>query len=186
MRVSCRANALGISVALVIALALSCASLVQAADGGHIRKDQLIGAWRLVSMDYRGPDNASVDPFYQPDSTGLIIYDASGWMSVHIAGPHRQAWKVPASRLPTTGSPQDGALKAAAFDSYYAYFGTWDLDEVQSVVTHHVIAALLPAEEGQSYAQQVALENGRLIFTTRTGPEGRQIVRHKIWERSTR
>jgi Lipocalin-like domain len=180
MRVSRCANALSIFIALC------CASLVQAADGGHITKEQLIGAWRLVSMDYRGPDNASVDPFYQPDSTGLIIYDPSGWMSVHIVGPHRQAWKVPASRLPATDSPQDGALKAAAFDTYYAYFGTWDFDEAQSVVTHHVASALLPAEVGQSYAQQIALENGRLIFTTRTGPEGRQIVRRKIWERLTR
>jgi hypothetical protein len=188
MRVSRCANALGIYIGLIVALviALGCASPAPAAEAGHIGKEQLIGAWRLVSMDYRGPDNASVDPFYQPDSTGLIIYDASGWMSVHIAGPHRQAWKVPASRLSTGGSPQDGALKAAAFDSYYAYFGTWELDELQSVVTHHVITALLPAEDGQSYAQQVALENGRLIFTTRTGPEGRQTVRHKIWERVTR
>jgi hypothetical protein len=184
MRASRCSNALGIFIALVIPF--GCAAPARAADQGPIGREQLIGAWRLVSMDYRGPDNASVDPFYQPDSTGLIIYDASGWMSVHIAGPHRQAWKVPASRFPTTGAPQDGALKAAAFDSYYAYFGTWDLDEVHSVVTHHVITALLPAEEGQSYAQQVALENGRLIFTTRTGPEGRQTVRHKIWERLTR
>jgi hypothetical protein len=178
MRVAYRANAFGLFIALC------CVSLVHAADGGPIKRDQLIGAWRLVSMDYRGPDNASVDPFYQPDSTGLIIYDASGWMSVHIVGPHRQAWKVPVSRQ--AGSPQDGALKSAAFDSYYAYFGTWDLDEPRSVVTHHVISALLPAEEGQSYAQQIALENGRLVFTTRTGPEGRQIVRHKIWERVMR
>jgi hypothetical protein len=183
MRVSCCANVFRIFIALVIAL--GCVSLVQAADGGQIRKDQLVGAWRLVSMDYRGPDNASVDPFYQPDSTGLLIYDASGWMSVHITAPHRQAWKVPISRQPTAGSPQDGALKAAAFDTYYAYFGTWDLDEARSVVTHHVVSALLPAEEGQSYAQQIALENGRLVFTTRNGPEGRQIVRHKIWERLT-
>jgi hypothetical protein len=180
MRASCCANALGIFILTC------CASLVQAADGGHIGRAQLIGAWRLVSMDYRGPDNASVDPFYQPESTGLIIYDPSGWMSVHITGPHRQAWKVPASRLPTDGTPQDSALKAAAFDTYYAYFGTWDLDEAQSVVTHHVVSALLPAEDGQSYAQQVELENGRLTFTTRTGPEGRQTVRHKIWERLIR
>ena len=94
MRASCCANALGIFILMC------CASLVQAADGGHIRKAQLIGAWRLVSMDYRGPDNASVDPFYQPESTGLIIYDRSGWMSVQITGPHRQGWKEPASRLP--------------------------------------------------------------------------------------
>jgi hypothetical protein len=179
MRASCCANALRIFIALC------CASLVQAGEGAHITKEQLIGAWRLVSMEYRGPDNASVDPFYQPDSTGLIVYDPSGWMSVHIVGPHRQAWKVPASRLSATGSPQDSALKAAAFDTYYAYFGTWALDEAQSVVTHHVASALLPAEDGLSYAQQIALENGRLIFTTRSGPEGRQTVRRKIWERLT-
>lgn len=184
MRVACWAKAIGMLIPLVVAL--GCAKPLQAADGGHIKREQLIGAWRLVSMDYRGPDNASVDPFYQPDSTGLIIYDASGWMSVHIAGPHRQAWKVPASRPPTTDSPQDSALKAAAFDSYYAYFGTWDLDERQSVVTHQVVTALLPAEQGQSYSQQVALENGRLIFTNRSGAQGRQTVRHKIWERLAR
>jgi hypothetical protein len=169
--------------ALRVVIILCCTSWVQAADGGHIQKEQLIGAWRLVSMDYRGPDKSSVDPFYQPDSTGLIVYDPSGWMSVHIAGPHRQAWKVPASRQPTTGDPQDSALKAAAFDTYYAYFGTWEFDETRAVVTHHVISALLPAEDGQSYAQQVTLENGRLIFTTRSGPPGRETVRRKIWER---
>ena len=178
MRVSSCAQALRVLVVLCSA------SLVQAADGGSIKREQLIGAWRLVSMDYRGPDNSSVDPFYQPGSTGLLIYDSSGWMSVHIVGPHRQAWKVPVSRLPATGNPQERALKAAAFDTYYAYFGTWEFDEAHAVVTHHVASALLPAEVGQSYAQQIALENGRLIFTTRTGPKGRETVRRKIWERA--
>lgn len=170
--------------ALRVFVVLCSASLVQAADGGPAQREQLIGAWRLVSMDYRGPDNSSIDPFYQPGSTGLLIYDSSGWMSVHIVGPHRQAWKVPVSRLPAAGSLEDGALKVAAFDTYYAYFGTWDFDEAHAVVTHHVASALLPAEAGQSYAQQIALRNGRLIFTTRTGPAGRETVRHKIWERA--
>src|ERR1700749_1084230 len=112
MRVSRWAQALRLAVAG--AFAVSCALLAQAGDVAHLKKEKLVGAWRLVSIDYRAPDGASVDPFYQPDSTGLIIYDASGWMSVHIAGPHRQAWKVPASRLPTTGTAQDSAFKVAA------------------------------------------------------------------------
>jgi hypothetical protein len=170
--------------ALRVLLVLCSASLVHAAGAEPIKKEQLFGAWRLVGMDYRGPDNSSVDPFYQPGSTGLLIYDSSGWMSVHIVGPNRQAWKVPVSRLPTTGGPQDSALKAAAFDTYYAYFGTWDFDQAHAVVTHHVVSALLPAEVGQSYAQQIALDDGRLIFTTRSGPKGRETVRRKIWERA--
>jgi hypothetical protein len=170
--------------ALRLLVILFAASLVHAAGGEPIKREQLIGAWRLVSMDYRGPDNSSVDPFYQPGSTGLLIYDSSGWMSVHIVGPHRQAWKVPMSRSPTTDSPQDNALKAAAFDTYYAYFGTWDFDQAHAVVTHHVASALLPAEVGLSYAQQISLDDGRLIFTTRTGPKGRETMRRKIWERA--
>jgi len=26
------------------------------------------------------------------DSTGIIIYDSSGWMSVHIVAPQRRGW----------------------------------------------------------------------------------------------
>jgi len=171
--------------ALEAVLIFSLASMLQAtaADTAPVTRDQLIGAWRLVALEYVGPDRSKVDPFYQRDSTGLIVYDPSGWMSVHIVGPHRQAWKVPVSRLPTTGTPEDSALKAAAFDTYYAYFGTWSLDEARSVVTHHVISALLPAEEGQDYGQQISLDNGRLVFTNRSGPAGRETVRRKVWER---
>jgi hypothetical protein len=168
---------------LMVLAALCLIPLLAAADAGAIRKEQLVGAWRLVGMDYLGPDGSRVDPFYQPNSTGLIIYDASGWMSVQIAGPHRQAWKVPVSRLPTTASPQDSGLKAAALDTYYAYLGTWNLDEVHAVVTHHVTSALLPAEEGMSYAQQISFDNGRLVFTTHTASPGGQTTRRKVWER---
>jgi Lipocalin-like domain len=169
--------------ALQAVLMLSLVSLLQAAAAGAapVTRDQIIGAWRLVAIEYVGPDRSKVDPFYQADSTGLIVYDPSGWMSVHIVGPHRQAWKVPLSR--PTGTPDDSALKAAAVDTYYAYFGTWNLDEAHSVVTHHVISALLPAEEGQDYGQQITLDNGRLIFTNRSGPAGRETVRRKVWER---
>jgi hypothetical protein len=175
---------IGQSTRMFTVLAALClVPILAAADTEPVQKAQLIGAWRLVGMDYLGPDGSHIDPFYQPNSTGLIIYDASGWMSVQIAGPHRQAWKVPVSRLPTTGSPQDSGLKAAALDTYYAYVGTWDFDETRAVVTHHVTAALLPAEEGQSYAQKISFENGRLIFTTHTASQSGPTVRRKIWER---
>jgi len=125
-----------------------------------------------------------VDPFYQADSTGIIIYDPTGWMSVHIVAPHRRAWEVPASRVSTAAAAQDAQLKAVAFDSYYAYFGTWVLDEKTSVVTHHVDSSLIPAEGGLDYAQKVALESGRLVFTTRSVDQGQERVRRKIWQRT--
>jgi hypothetical protein len=151
---------------------------------GQLKKEQLIGAWRLVGIEYSGPKGASVDPFYQADSGGIIVYDASGWMSVHIAAPHRVSWEVPGSRLSPPASAKDAELKAAAFDTYYAYFGTWEFDEATSVVTHHVVSALIPAETGLSYPQKVTLDKGRLVFTNRSGKKGEETVRRKIWERA--
>ena len=144
---------------------------------------QLIGAWRLVGIEYADRSGPIADPFYQAGSVGIIIYDSSGWMSVHIAAPHRKAWEVAASRQSSGAVGQDTELKAAAFDTYYAYFGTWDFDSAKSVVTHHVKSSLMPAETGLDYDQKVTLENGRQIFTGHGGIPGRETTRIKIWER---
>jgi hypothetical protein len=167
-----------------------CAPLCQAAlpehEGAvHPTREQLIGAWRLVKIDYSGPSGPIVDPFYQADSTGIIVYDSSGWMSVHIVAPHREASEIPASRVSSVSTAQDARLKAAAFDTYYAYFGTWDLDQARSTVTHHVQSSLIPAETGLSYTQTVTLENGRLVFTGYGEDKGEKTVRRKVWERIT-
>jgi Lipocalin-like domain len=152
-------------------------------EAPHLTRQQLIGAWRLVRIEYSGPSGPLEDPFYQPGSTGIILYDSSGWMSVHIVAPGRPAWEVPASRTSSPAGARDAELKAAAFDTYYTYFGTWDLDEAASVVTHHVVSALIPAETGLRYTQKVTLEGGHLVFTNRSG-KGEEIVRRKIWERA--
>ena len=54
-------------------------------------REQLIGAWRLVSIESATPGGAVVDPFFEKGSAGFIVYDASGWMSVQISGPHQDA-----------------------------------------------------------------------------------------------
>ncbi len=155
----------------------------RAQNAAHLTRQRLIGTWRLVSIDCSGPKGPIPDPFYQPDSMGIIIYDSTGWMSVHIGAPHRPAWKVPASRAPSSAA-EDARLKAAAFDTYYAYFGTWDFDARAAAVTHHVNSSLIPAESGLDYTQKVSLEKGRLVFTTRSGDNGEDIVRRKVWERA--
>ena len=174
---------LGVLCFICLCAPLHPAASADRGDPAHLARQDLIGAWRLVRIEYSGPQGPIADPFYGADSTGVIIYDSSGWMSVHIVAPHRQAWEVPASRLSSLAAPQDPRLKAAAFDTYYTYFGTWDFDPATSVVTHHVRSSLIPAESGLNYAQQVTLESGRLIFTVRSGGKGQETVRRKIWER---
>lgn len=166
-------------------LALAGAALSMAGNGAAVRltREEVVGVWRLVRIEYSGPHGARVDPFYQTGSTGLLIYDPSGWMEVQIAAPHRQLFEVPQQR--TGAAPTaDAAAKAGAFDSYYAYDGTWELDAASSVLTHHVLDSLIPAEAGKTYTQQVSLENGRLVFTNRSGGRAAETVRRKIWERA--
>jgi Lipocalin-like domain len=146
-------------------------------------RQQLIGAWRLAAIEYSGPRGETVDPYYQAGSSGIIIYDSSGWMSVQITAQNRRKWEVPAVRVPRAVEEADAALKAEAFDTYYSYYGTWDYDAATSVVTHHVKSSIIPAETGLDYAQTVTLESGHLIFTVRSGKPGTETVRKKIWER---
>jgi hypothetical protein len=145
-------------------------------------RQQLIGAWRLAAIEYSGPHGETVDPYYQAGSSGIIIYDSSGWMSVQITAQNRRKWEVPAVRVPRPAE-EDAASKAEAFDTYYSYYGTWDYDAATSVVTHHVKSSIIPAETGLDYAQTVTLEGGHLIFTVRSGSPGTETVRKKIWER---
>jgi hypothetical protein len=145
-------------------------------------RQQLMGAWRLAAIEYSGPHGESVDPYYQAGSSGIIIYDSSGWMSVQITAQNRRRWEVPAVRVPRPVE-EDAALKAEAFDTYYSYYGTWDYDAATSVVTHHVKSSIIPAETGLDYAQTVTLVGGHLIFTVRSGSPGTETLRKKIWER---
>ena len=148
-----------------------------------VTREDLIGVWRLVRIDYSGPHGSTVDPFYQAGSTGLLIYDRSGWMSVDIVAPHRARFEVPSQRIAMQDGAEVAALKVAAFDSYYAYDGTWEFDAATSEIAHHVASSLLAAESGVTYTQKVSLEGGHLIFTNRSGAQGEETVRLKIWER---
>jgi hypothetical protein len=148
-----------------------------------LTREDLIGVWRLVRIDYSGPHGSTVDPFYQRGSTGLLIYDRSGWMSVDIVAPHRARFEVPGQRIAMRDGAELAALKVSAFDSYYAYHGTWEFDAATSELAHHVASSLLPAEGGVTYTQKVSLQGGHLVFTNRSGEQGEETVRLKIWER---
>ena len=162
-------------------LALAVAALCTAADKRTTQQD-LIGAWRLVSIDVQGPGGREADPFYGNGSRGLLIYDASGWFSVQIEGADRPPVRVPGAR-PAAGAAPAAAVAAAAdskaLNSYYAYFGTWSFDPTTSVVTHHAKGALYPSEDAAVYPQHVEVVGRRMTFSrTQNGK-----TQTKIWER---
>jgi Lipocalin-like domain len=167
---------------LALTLALALALRAQSDPRTHLEREDLLGTWRLTHMSYSGLNGTHVDPFYQPDSSGVLIYDRSGWMSVQISGPRRASADIPSVRGQRVGAAI-ALREASAFDTYYAYFGTWTFDPATGTVTHHVAGALIPAEVGLEYGQSAALDHGRLVLTTHSVEQGQTIVREKIWER---
>ena len=86
---------------------------------------RLIGTWRLVFITVDG----QVDPNRGPRPTGLIYYDANGYMAAQIM-PDR-----PRPKYAGTSPTPDEAK--AAITGYTAYFGTYTIDEQARTVTHH-------------------------------------------------
>jgi hypothetical protein len=172
---------------LLISLGVASCHLSEPKPGGasHATRRELVGAWRLLSIRCIGPNGPAIDPFYGTDSTGILVYDPSGWMSVQIVGSHRPAMQATASRPTLSDTAQDTQLKAEVLDTYYAYFGTWHYDEVNSTVVHDVKSSLISGETGKSYSQKVFLEGGHLIFATRCETTGGANVQEKVWERVT-
>jgi hypothetical protein len=162
-----------------------CAVIALAASGQSVaptQRDDLVGAWRLVTIDVRGPQGAEPDPFYGHGSEGLLIYERTGWFSVQIMSGPRPALEVPAARPERPGG-RDGSAKEAALDTYYAYYGTWSFDPTTSTVTHRATGALYPAEQHATYSQRVQVEGSRMTFTRTQGIPPHQTVQTKVWER---
>jgi hypothetical protein len=101
-------------------------------DAASVR-DQLIGAWRLVSIETAGPNGEIVYLFYGKHPEGLIVYDRSGWMSVQVTSDPPPTVPFGSSREEFIAAAT--AEKVAAVDGYYAYGGTWTLDTSNSTVT---------------------------------------------------
>src|ERR1700722_18879329 len=106
--------------AVACALALFCAQPCMAGSSEPLTRERLVGVWRLVRIEYSDPRGSTVDPFYQAASTGLLIYDSSGWMSVRISAPNRTAFEVPGRRVgPGSDDSSLDPSKRSAFHSYF-------------------------------------------------------------------
>ena len=144
-------------------------------------REQLIGTWRLVSIETIRPNGEIIYPYYGKHPQGLIMYDRSGWMSVQIVSDPAPAVPAVDSREAFAAAPVVDKAKAA--EGYYAYCGTWILDVSKSTVTHHIMQSLLPGERGQDGVRYLALNGDRLTLTAKTHEMGEDHQRRLVWQR---
>ena len=144
--------------------------------------DELVGAWRLVSVETKRANGEVIYPFYGRHPEGLLIYDRSGYMSVQIVSDPKPSVPLASSREGFLAAPP--TEKANAADGYYAYFGTWTVDPSASAVTHHIQQSLYPAERGEAGTRRLTLEGNRLTLVAKAHEMGEDHQRQLVWERA--
>jgi hypothetical protein len=119
----------------------------------------LIGTWRVVEFADLDKDGKWVDWFGE-HPRGYFVYDATG----HV---HIQIMKVPP--LPPfpeansdDGKPPTAEHALAAYNSFFAYFGTYTVDTEIGVVTHHVEGSLSPDYTDTDQPRPFRLKGDRL------------------------
>jgi len=129
-----------------VTVAASCLTIGQTRIAGTTPDDdnlakRFVGAWRLTSVE--GNPAGLPGLIYRP--AGLLIYDRSGWMSVQVAyrGDRKPFAPFNVGRRSATTEE-----KAAAFDSYGAYYGTYRVDPKTATVTHHLEDGTVPGRRG--------------------------------------
>jgi len=143
-------------VVVLIALVSGASSFAQPPSprGGVARL--LVGRWTLVALEAVRP-NGEVVREWGPNPTGYLSYDASGFVSVQFMRDPRAAKP---SRELTPDERRD------AFESYYAYYGRFEVDDKEGSVTHHIQGSLRPYEVGTDLKRYFKLSGDRLDLST--------------------
>lgn len=123
-------------------------------------REQLIGAWRLVSLDEPGPDGKvnSIEGL-----TGTLIYTRDGHMSVQIMYP------------PSSSAVSNDYV----LNGYEASFGSYDIDEAKRTVTHHVQGSITHGLVGKDLTRVYQVTGNRRLIIKSTRPDEHWSV---VWE----
>jgi hypothetical protein len=128
-------------------------------------RDDLVGTWRLVAARQTMADGSvRPDPQTGPRGTGYIMYDATGHVCVVLANSDRPAWKDPKS-------PSD-AEAHSALNGLVAYCGTYETNEQQHYVIHHIEADKNPSIVGTDRKRIATVTGDRLVLRPVDLPPG--------------
>ena len=146
------------------------------------QSQKFVGAWRLVSVEGQPPQL----PGAYDRPTGLLIYDASGVMSVQVVMKASRKPFAPSNQGRRTATPEE---KAAAFETYAAYFGTFTVDDEAGTITHHLEDSLIPGRQGTDNVRWFEFQgNDRLVLIPIEDGKGGTLARKDatyklVWER---
>jgi Lipocalin-like domain len=149
-----------------------------AAEPGPLER-AMIGTWRIADYVAVRDDGDEVRPMGR-DLNGYIMYAADGHLSVNLMKGGRSRYASDDIMQSTVEE------RAAAADSYFAYAGTFKVDEINRLVKHHVIYSLMPNWFDTEQRRLIFLDGDKLELRS-PGPvmvSGDKRVLRIFWERA--
>jgi hypothetical protein len=141
---------------------------------------RLLGAWRLIDAVAEPADGSPAQRPHGEHPVGLILYTPDGHMAVQIMAAERA---VPASADWAALTPEEYAAEAR---TYFAYAGTFEVDEAAGTVRHHMALSLFPGWVGDGQVRVVELDGDRLVLRSAAPvmSGGRPATMRLSWERA--
>ncbi|MFT5618963.1 MAG: hypothetical protein ACI85I_002199 [Arenicella sp.] len=138
---------------------------------------KIIGTWKLisiVSIDENGLEN----DYFGVEPAGIISYDSFGNMMAQLHQSNR-----PSFHTEDWAKGSDEEIRNA-FVSYQAYYGTYEINEQESYVTHHVKGAIFPNWVGHSEKRFFKFVGKQIHLTTPViEVKGKEFTFLAIWEK---
>ncbi len=147
---------------VLLAFFLSCQSNETVQDSNHSERmiiEKLVGTWSLLEWTAKSPEGEITYPFGR-DAKGRIMYDRLGNMSVQLARNERSLFESDDPWIGTTEEIQ------TAFLGFFAYYGTYSLDEENRIITHHLGMCSFPNWIGTKQQRFFKFDGEKLILTT--------------------
>jgi hypothetical protein len=143
-------------------------------------RDQLIGAWKLVSYVEEPVDGSA--PFHPLGERpkGIIMYTPDGYMSAQLMRPERRPF---ASGDWFDGTEEEYREEAS---TYIAYSGPFHVDEEKRTLTHSMLVSLFPNWTGQTQPRVVKIEGDKLFLSTESPLKsgGKIVMSYLQWQRA--
>ena len=137
----------------------------------------LHGGWDLLEWHIDYSDGRGRTFPFGPDAGGMLLYTADGCMSAGISRSGRAGLGGGSVRHASAGQ------RAAAFDGYFHYQGTYRLDGTR--VVHTVLGSLNPDFVGTLQVRDAALHADVLELSAEDRVPGSEVRRRHVlrWQR---
>lgn len=141
-----------------------------APDSSAEIRSRLIGTWRLVSFHEERNSGEIVSP---TEDQGQLIYTAEGRMSAQLMHASRARFAKGDWREATAEE------RVRAWLEYFAYYGTFSIDEEKRAVIHHVEGSSFPNLVGTRQVRYFRFEGERLVLNA----DGEWGKVQAVWEK---